>query len=738
MKRLFSIVAGLMLLCGVALFSVVPVSAEPIDAGAEAGEPWAIETQHDLYRVRLAFHRRHLAGAYREAVETPSPHTTALFGLLAETMSARSIPPEYLPVPDPRPTVADYEAAVERVLAEPEPGVWDHFALARAYAVLKQFDNRVKHATAAIPLLDPAREPGLHANFRVYLYWHIGRTGRETPPAEYAGKLDGFLNAAVVEATEGPFAHPAERRVIFWELWEDYLHDDAFKARDPHIRRIAEHPEADPWIAAALVGVHEIETAWEKRGSGFAHRVDEAGWKGFEEHLALARTALRRAIEIDPRHPEPYAELITVAMGGEARGPESPGYWFEQATAAQYDWWPAYTKLLWASRPRWGGSHEAMRAIADRALAEARYDTRVPFIAIKAYNDIQSERADDEPMIWAEPEVKRKLDIYYRRFVERFADNPPMLAVNLSQWAVMAYLAGDHAQARELVARTEGVANGFVDDAWIWRHVQFGAPFMMDDLLARGGPAGGALAAVEAETQAIGPDDAARRFTAFAAELNPGLPAQTVAHRKAFAARVEHARTLDRPLNLLGPHPPAVFREVGSAEWSRQFDGSIKGVGTRTTTIRERERYLHTPKLFGRDLRIKARVRLEPLRGDREPNVSVLFGMYEKSNGSDLYHTVQFIHDPDEPHRHRVEIGWRYHWHRETFNRPIPLEFEFEVEYLDQHVTVWIDGERVGRTERPLRFAQNGSSPRAVGLGFRVYEPQQTVHFEVLEVTEID
>ncbi|MEM1214023.1 MAG: hypothetical protein AAGI68_17195 [Planctomycetota bacterium] len=732
----------LLLLCGILLLNPFGVRADPADAVRPVDDPdlinLRVETHHDLYRVRLAFFQRHLTEAYRMAVHTPSPATLALFELAAQGSADDGITREYLPPIQDQSSVPKFEAAVERVLAKPELDTWDHLALSRAYAWLGEDAAREKHAMGAIAMLEPDHEPQLHPLLRYHLYRNLGQRNRAAPPPGFEGRMRDLYDAAIVQTAQGPFVHPAERRVIYREIWSQFMDDLNAEWRNRLIPQIQQHPDSDPWIVAAFVGAHEIETAWEKRGTGFAHTVDEEGWMGFAEHLALARKSLMRAVEIDPHHPEPFTELITVAMGGETKGAESPRYWFDRAREAQYDWYRAYTNLLWATRPRWGGSHAEMRKIAEMVLEEGRFDTRVPLILIQAYTDIQSERDEDEPVIWLEPDVMRNVGRYYRNRTELYQSHPEIQRVDLSAWAVASYLAGDYQKAGELLGRVEAIDGGFMDKAWVWRDVQFGDPFAMDELRARSGPVSEILAEVEADAERLEPSDAARRLAQFAATLNPGLPAQTVAHRAAFAHRAEEARVSDEPLNLLGPHPVSLFREVGSAEWVRQIDGSITGIGTRKTTIRERERYLHTEKLFGRDLRIRARVRLEPLRGDREPNVSVLFGMYEKSNGADLYHTVQFIHDPDEPHRHRVEIGWRYHWHRERFNRPIPLEFEFQVEYVDQHVTVWIDGEKVGTTEKPLKYAASGSSPRAVGLGFRVYEPQQTVHFEVLEVTELD
>ncbi len=171
-------------------------------------------------------------------------------------------------------------------------------------------------------------------------------------------------------------------------------------------RRLVDAIEADTgvnrWLAATLDGVWEVRAAWEARGTGFADTVTRTGWKGFAEHLAAARKSLTRAYGLDARNPEAPSLMIRVAMGESTEDEEK--LWFDRATGAQIDYMPAYNEYFWALRPRWGGSHEQMRALGEWCRSTGRYDTNVPFQYLRAINDIMEETRDVKTG-WGDPGV---------------------------------------------------------------------------------------------------------------------------------------------------------------------------------------------------------------------------------------------------------------------------------------------------------------------------------------------
>ena len=159
----------------------------------------------------------------------------------------------------------------------------------------------------------------------------------------------------------------------------------------------------DRWTQEILLGRYYTALAWYHRGGGFANTVTPEGAAKFEESLRLAARHYTAAWELHRDWPESAAEMIGVSMGL-ADAKLTPRDWFDRAVAGQMDFPPAYRSMLWALRPRWGGSHEAMYRFGLECLATRRFDTDVPFQLIQALLDIQSELPASD-VIWRRPEV---------------------------------------------------------------------------------------------------------------------------------------------------------------------------------------------------------------------------------------------------------------------------------------------------------------------------------------------
>lgn len=167
---------------------------------------------------------------------------------------------------------------------------------------------------------------------------------------------------------------------------------DWMRTRVEEFPPIFEKAKLRDWVRQTLLGVNEIDLAWKDRGSGFAGTVTDEGWKGMAEHLAAARKQLNAAWKARPDRPEAARAMIVVSMADSSE--DSPRDWFDRAIAAQFDYQPAYLSMLWALRPRWGGSHEQMLAFGKACLDTGRYDLFVPFAFAKATSDIAGELDD--------------------------------------------------------------------------------------------------------------------------------------------------------------------------------------------------------------------------------------------------------------------------------------------------------------------------------------------------------
>jgi len=217
---------------------------------------------------------------------------------------------------------------------------------------------------------------------------------------------------------------------------------------DAALKSFSASNSVDPWIAAVVRGAHHIFAAWDARGGGWASTVTDQGWKGFQTNLDLARTCLTEAHRLHPEYPEAATLMISVSMGSpEGAGEERA--WFDRAVAAQLDYSPAYASLAWALRPRWGGSHEQMLALARECLATRRFDTLVPSIYFGIIKEIRSE-LEDWKEIYSWPGVYEDCVAATAGYLAAEKDKDPLRGYR-SNMAIIAWASGHYADADKLL-----------------------------------------------------------------------------------------------------------------------------------------------------------------------------------------------------------------------------------------------------------------------------------------------
>lgn len=205
------------------------------------------------------------------------------------------------------------------------------------------------------------------------------------------------------------------------------------------------------WAQHAMLGGTEIALAWKARGDTWADQVTEEGWQGFAEHMNKAREELVKSWELRPDRPEAAADMIAVVMGGYGATGDTERLWFDRTIAAQFDYGPAYSKLLWAYRPRWSGSHDLMIEFGKACLATKRHDTLVPQYFFKACNDIASEMDDCRPL-FQRSDIARPLLALSQHIIDdpaRAEDRQKQLSYH----AVYAWLTGDSLLAARTLER---------------------------------------------------------------------------------------------------------------------------------------------------------------------------------------------------------------------------------------------------------------------------------------------
>jgi hypothetical protein len=214
-----------------------------------------------------------------------------------------------------------------------------------------------------------------------------------------------FWKQNVNNIAKGPECAGAGRRVIL-DLWLQSSSFDLFKIdQKANLAALLADPQADRWVAHAAAGSLAIQDAWKARGSGWASTVTEEGWRTFHAELAKASDHLQQAYAADPTLPDPAANMITVAMGAGHDLDVDARQWFDRAVQAQLDHKPAFVAYANALMPRWGGSHEAMLALAQECADAKRYDTELAFRFEELLNQIISDDPVAGPRFVASPRV---------------------------------------------------------------------------------------------------------------------------------------------------------------------------------------------------------------------------------------------------------------------------------------------------------------------------------------------
>lgn len=243
-----------------------------------------------------------------------------------------------------------------------------------------------------------------------------------------------------------------DQRMVAFDL-DSFVASLALPERKSLLDACAKQPGADPWTVDLLTGTYYVDLAWHYRGGGSAATVTREKGKLFEENLQQAVKYLVRAWEARPKFPEAPNRMIVVAMAGASD--LSPRDWFDRTVAAQIDYVPAYMSLLTALQPRWGGSHEAIEALARECLATRRFDTVAPLMLFNAFGRIDDELGGKRE-IWKRPEVYAD----GRACLEGMLQEPSMAdgkeeeephSRQMSRYVAIAIHAGQYADARRML-----------------------------------------------------------------------------------------------------------------------------------------------------------------------------------------------------------------------------------------------------------------------------------------------
>jgi len=413
----------------------VETPAREIPAGPEA------YTTRDFREEVLAFNRRTIGGAYRE-LGSRDPRWDAAALEFLENLSR-----EFAHLPG-RPSMEELRAEGEKLI---QAGCDDPMVF-YGYGTALQCTNDWEEAEKYVRLsLDGLIERGYPVNRTLFavrrlieIHGHLDRKGelRELRELHY----QKFL-----ETLQSDIYREGEERILLEHVASglNLIRGYSPSRLDEFTETIKDLPGIDPWVRDTLAGKAHIKLAWATRGSGWAHTVDQEGWRGFEEHLSEANLRLTAAWERQTGYPEAAAYMITVAMGGGANPGEGARFWFDRAVAAQFDYEPAYNGLFWALRPRWGGSHDRMYALGLECLNTRRFDTKVPQELIWALIKIEQDVMDDS--YWRRPGVYENVEAVFQGIEEEPSRSEKDKRYHRSLHAAVAWCVDDFDRAGRLL-----------------------------------------------------------------------------------------------------------------------------------------------------------------------------------------------------------------------------------------------------------------------------------------------
>ncbi len=163
--------------------------------------------------------------------------------------------------------------------------------------------------------------------------------------------------------------------------------------------------------------------------------------------------------------------MITVTMGGHGNKGETIRTWFDRAVNAQMDYPDAYKAMIFALRPRWGGSHREMLAFGRECLGTKRFDTDVPLFYLYALRKVGVEMENNR---WRLPfrdgRVKKELQEMFEGLLSEPSRSRSLNRIKTQQALVTAWC-GDYPDAKqrlEAVGSDTDLGDGFLDKALSW------------------------------------------------------------------------------------------------------------------------------------------------------------------------------------------------------------------------------------------------------------------------------
>ena len=207
---------------------------------------------------------------------------------------------------------------------------------------------------------------------------------------------------AAVEWLKDVLQDPKNSRNALYML-ENFItlrREEAFQSYLPQIEPV------DRWFFLLVRGRYTFYTSFdEDRKQDWSPAANGDGWGNSASGLKAVRADLEEAWRLRPELPEAATTLMAVSG---VDGRDDIRMWFDRAVATECDHPYAYQRYLWYSRPRWGGSVQAMRAFAEECYNTKRFDTWIPYYYVRALLNASTEECGRWQDVFLEDGVYEK------------------------------------------------------------------------------------------------------------------------------------------------------------------------------------------------------------------------------------------------------------------------------------------------------------------------------------------
>lgn len=229
---------------------------------------------------------------------------------------------------------------------------------------------------------------------------------------------DEYFKAGIKAANDLASYSAADDEILMEDVRHVFYHMQVEKHRDEMVR-LAASPQATPWLHEMMQGLLHSALGWASRGGGYAGTVTKEGWKGFEEHLPIAKAHFVKAWELRPDRAYPAVKMIDLGKAGFGETRATTRQWFDRAIGAQFDCALAYYEYVWTLRPRWGGSVGSIKALLLACALSDRPDTEVAEVVLQLVDFVKSDSdAPDDRAVLQTPILKEALLHTARRLAE--------------------------------------------------------------------------------------------------------------------------------------------------------------------------------------------------------------------------------------------------------------------------------------------------------------------------------